>query len=195
MLQSSLLETLKVSVEIKCMCCCTLNVNVCMLSVQERVVSLLDYISSSKRKKKNNCVVNGLFPLYSLWLTNLWHNVLKNLFCAVLWSLQLQLLKEQHNGGSTFLRVAEREGMKIFEMWKPPSASVAMCNPRPEMKYYLVHFRYCFMRFIGASLSKPHICMTTLHTHVCIYACLDRPLTVNFKSAHSNISTSHLQCS
>ena len=74
MLQSSLLETQKVSVEIKCMCCCTLNVNVCMLSVQERVVSLLDYISSSKRKKKNRV---------SFQLCRAMHNVAGNLHIQV----------------------------------------------------------------------------------------------------------------
>ena len=45
---------------------------------------------------------------------------------------------------------------------------------------------------IGASLSEPHTSVTSLSTCVCIYACLlaclDRPLTVNFKWAHSNIS-------
>ena len=41
---------------------------------------------------------------------------------------------------------------------------------------------------IGASLSEPHTSVTALRMRVCIYACLDRPLTVNFKSAHSNIS-------
>ena len=41
---------------------------------------------------------------------------------------------------------------------------------------------------IGASLSEPHTSVTALRTRVCIYACLDRSLTVNFKSAHPNIS-------
>ena len=44
------------------------------------------------------------------------------------------------------------------------------------------------MWLIGASLSEPHTSMTALRKCVCIYACLDRPLTVNFKWAHSNIS-------
>ena len=36
---------------------------------------------------------------------------------------------------------------------------------------------------IGASLSEPHTSVTAL----CVYLCLDRPLTVNFKwAAHSN---------
>ena len=39
---------------------------------------------------------------------------------------------------------------------------------------------------------EPHTSVTALRTCVCIYlsiyACLDRPLTINFKSAHSNIS-------
>ena len=34
---------------------------------------------------------------------------------------------------------------------------------------------------IGASLSKPHTSMTALRTCVCMLACLDRPLTENFK--------------
>ena len=46
--------------------------------------------------------------------------------------------------------------------------------------------------FIGASLSEPHTSVTALRTSACmlvrLYACLNRPLTVNFKSAHSNIS-------
>ena len=37
------------------------------------------------------------------------------------------------------------------------------------------------MDIIGASLSEPHTSVTALSTCVCIYACLDRPLTVNFK--------------
>ena len=43
---------------------------------------------------------------------------------------------------------------------------------------------------IGASLSEPHTSVTALRTRVylCAYACLDRPLTGNFKWAHSNIS-------
>ena len=49
---------------------------------------------------------------------------------------------------------------------------------------------------IGASLSEPHTSVTALRTRVCMLACwfvgllvcLDRPLTVNFKWAHSNIS-------
>ena len=48
------------------------------------------------------------------------------------------------------------------------------------------------MYLIGASLTEPHTSVTALCTHVCIcpsiYTCLDGPLTVNFKSAHSNIS-------
>ena len=43
---------------------------------------------------------------------------------------------------------------------------------------------YCSI-LIGVSLSEPHTSVTALRTHVCIYACLfvclDRPLTVNFK--------------
>ena len=37
--------------------------------------------------------------------------------------------------------------------------------------------------FIGASLSKTHTSVTALLTRVylCLYVCLDRPLTVNFK--------------
>ena len=34
---------------------------------------------------------------------------------------------------------------------------------------------------VGASLSEPRTNMTSLHTCVCMFACLDRPLTVNFK--------------
>ena len=34
---------------------------------------------------------------------------------------------------------------------------------------------------IGASLSEPHTSVTSLRTCVCMFACLDRPLTVNFK--------------
>ena len=45
---------------------------------------------------------------------------------------------------------------------------------------------------IGTSLREPHTSVTALCTCVCIYACLlvclDWPLTVNFKWAHSNIS-------
>ena len=42
----------------------------------------------------------------------------------------------------------------------------------------------------GASLNEPHTSVTALRTrvYISVYACLDRPLTVNFKSAHSNIS-------
>ena len=51
---------------------------------------------------------------------------------------------------------------------------------------------YRYMHIIGASLSKPHTSVTTLRTCVCmlacLLACLDRPLTVNFKWAYSNIS-------
>ena len=40
------------------------------------------------------------------------------------------------------------------------------------------------LEIIGASLTKPHTSVTALHMWVCIYACLfaclDRPLTVNF---------------
>ena len=36
---------------------------------------------------------------------------------------------------------------------------------------------------IGASLSKPHTSVTSLRTCVCMFACLDRPLTENLKSA------------
>ena len=39
-----------------------------------------------------------------------------------------------------------------------------------------------------ASLSEPHTSVTALRTHVCMLVRLDRPLTVNFKWAHSNIS-------
>ena len=45
----------------------------------------------------------------------------------------------------------------------------------------------CF-RLIGASLSEPHTSVTALSTCVCIYVCLDRPLTVNFKWAHSKFA-------
>ena len=41
---------------------------------------------------------------------------------------------------------------------------------------------------IGASLSEPHTSVTALRTCVSIYLSMDRPLTVNFKLAHSNIS-------
>ena len=34
---------------------------------------------------------------------------------------------------------------------------------------------------IGVSLSEPHTSVTSLRTCVCMFACLDRPLTVNFK--------------
>jgi len=34
---------------------------------------------------------------------------------------------------------------------------------------------------IGASLSEPHTSVTSLRMRVCIYLCLDRPLTGNFK--------------
>ena len=36
-------------------------------------------------------------------------------------------------------------------------------------------------KVIGASRSEPHTSVTALHTCVCIYACLDRPLTEKFK--------------
>ena len=39
---------------------------------------------------------------------------------------------------------------------------------------------------IGASLSEPHTSVTSLRTRVCIYACLDRPLTE--MSAYFNIT-------
>ena len=46
--------------------------------------------------------------------------------------------------------------------------------------------------FLGASLSEPHTSVTALRTCVCMFvcllACLDQPLTVNFKRAHANIS-------
>ena len=48
------------------------------------------------------------------------------------------------------------------------------------------------VHIFGASLSEPHTSVTALRTCVCmlacLFACLDRPLTVNFKWAHSNIS-------
>ena len=44
---------------------------------------------------------------------------------------------------------------------------------------------HCYALFsypvIGASLSEPHTSMTSLRMRVRIYACLDRPLTVNFE--------------
>jgi len=33
--------------------------------------------------------------------------------------------------------------------------------------------------FIGASLSEPHTSVISLHPCVCMFACLDRPLTAN----------------
>ena len=36
-------------------------------------------------------------------------------------------------------------------------------------------------KLFGASLSEPHTSVTALRKCVCIYACFDRPLTVNFK--------------
>ena len=49
------------------------------------------------------------------------------------------------------------------------------------------HFPEVFLRLlIGASLSEPHTSVTALRTRV--YLCLDRPLAVNFKWVHSNIS-------
>ena len=41
---------------------------------------------------------------------------------------------------------------------------------------------------IGASLSEPHTSVTALCTHVCMLVCLDRPLIINFKWPHLNIS-------
>ena len=62
----------------------------------------------------------------------------------------------------------------------------------PLNKLHHLIFDNKMKRFIGASLSEPHTSVTALHTFVCIYACLlaclDRPLTVNFEWAHSNIS-------
>ena len=41
--------------------------------------------------------------------------------------------------------------------------------------------------FVGVSLSEPHTSVTALHTRVYVRLSMDRPLTVYFKSAHSNI--------
>ena len=41
---------------------------------------------------------------------------------------------------------------------------------------------------VGVILSEPHTSMTALRTRVCMLVGLDRPLTVNFKWAYSNIS-------
>ena len=49
-------------------------------------------------------------------------------------------------------------------------------------------FRQVRGYIIGASLSEPHTSVTALRTCVSIYLSMDRPLTINFKSAHSNIS-------
>ena len=61
-----------------------------------------------------------------------------------------------------------------------------------NMDYSLISIALKFWDLIGASLSELHTSVTGLRKCVCIYACtfvcLDRPLTVNFKWAHSNIS-------
>ena len=44
-----------------------------------------------------------------------------------------------------------------------------------------------WLTLVGASLSELHTSVTALHMWVCMLVCLDRPLTVNFKWAHSNI--------
>ena len=43
----------------------------------------------------------------------------------------------------------------------------------------------CIEIQLGQAWANPHITMTALS--MCVYACLDRPLTINFKWAHSNI--------
>ena len=49
---------------------------------------------------------------------------------------------------------------------------------------------------IGASLSEPHTSVTALRTCVCMLACLDRPLTVNFKWAYfTKIDVKHGEAS
>ena len=51
----------------------------------------------------------------------------------------------------------------------------------PGQGIWYIHKLYYY--FIGGSLSRPHTSMTSLHTCVCMFACLDWPLTENFKWA------------
>jgi len=46
---------------------------------------------------------------------------------------------------------------------------------------------------IGASLSEPHTSMTSLHPCVCMFACLDRPLTVNHFRLLFCVATSYIK--
>ena len=58
-------------------------------------------------------------------------------------------------------------------------AATRLEQEQPERKVHTLTTHNHFL--IGASLSEPNTSVTALHMHVCIYLCLDRPLTVNFK--------------
>ena len=60
-------------------------------------------------------------------------------------------------------------------------AATQLEQEQPERKVHTLTRHDHFL--IGASLimSESYTSVTPLHTRVCIYLCLDRPLTVNFK--------------
>lgn len=64
-------------------------------------------------------------------------------------------------------------------------------QPFVQPDYYGYRYRISFTgqakHLIEVSPSEPHGSDCIAHV-VCIYACLDRPFTINFISAHSNIS-------
>ena len=57
---------------------------------------------------------------------------------------------------------------------------LATCNACSNLQLAI----HAAIIYIGVSLSEPHVGVTALHMRVCMLACLDRLLTVNFKSAH-----------
>ena len=46
-----------------------------------------------------------------------------------------------------------------------------------------IHLSAFVAMVIGASLSEPHTSVSSMHTCVCMFACLDQPLIVNYMSA------------
>ena len=68
-----------------------------------------------------------------------------------------------------------------FLFWTPMSQTLRYSTVILK-QWESIDKRHILQRsLIGVSLSEPHTSVTSLRTRVCIYACLDWPLTENFK--------------
>ena len=111
--------------------------------------------------------------------------------------------KLQKSETELFVRWALKFGLHVFQHWLCHWFVTRTWNARSSAKAELViayiHMTYNTKKMIGVSLSEPHTSMTALHTCVCMFACLlaclDQPLTVKFKRAHSNISRTSISLS